>query len=263
MGHETMAALNETHVMVVGLGGVGSWAAEALVRSGIGKISLVDSDRVCISNINRQVEAVNSTVGRLKTEALGERLLDINPSCSIKTFPELFTKENTDLFDIPGKDYVIDAIDTMPHKLDLIEAVYASGKCLFSSMGMALKLDPALIKTADIWDTSGCPLARIVRQGLLKRNFNGHFTAVFSIERITPPENLIKKKTQSLKENMKESPIPRQEEISSSPAEPEKGKRPMGSAVTVTATAGMILANLVIRDVYSRYAPPSGGRENG
>ena len=235
-GNEATEALERSRVIVFGLGGVGSWCAEALVRSGIGSISIVDSDEVCVSNVNRQIQALGSTLGRSKAEALEERLRDINPGCEIKAFPSQFSRETAETFDIPGADYVIDAIDTMPHKLDLIETVISrapgAGPRLFSSMGMAQKIDPTLIKTANIWDTAGCPLARLVRQGLLKRDFSGNFTAVYSTEK----------------------PL-QQAPDSSASTEPESGKKPLGSVVTVTAAAGMVLASLVVRDVYARFAP--------
>ena len=233
-GAETIKALEKSRVIVVGLGGVGSWCAEALVRSGIGSISIVDFDTVCVSNINRQVQATSKTIGRQKAQALEERLKEINPACCVRSFPGFFSKKEVELFDISGVDYVIDAIDILESKLDLIETAINMGKRLFSSMGMAQKLDPTLIKTADIWETKGCPLARLVRQGLRKRNCCGNFTAVYS------PESL-----------------PRQE-----PASIDGGKVINGSAVTVTATAGMILASLVIRDIYARFNGqpfPQGG----
>ena len=220
-GAETIKALEKSRVIVVGLGGVGSWCAEALVRSGIGSISIVDFDTVCVSNINRQVQATSKTIGRLKAQTLEERLREINPACCVRSFPGFFSKKEEELFDISGVDYVIDAIDILENKLDLIETAINMGKRLFSSMGMAQKLDPTLITSADIWETRGCPLARLVRQGLKKRNCHAHFTAVYSPER-----------------------LPRLE-----PAVVERGKVINGSAVTVTATAGMVLASLVIRDI--------------
>ena len=220
-GPETMAALEKSRVLVFGLGGVGSWCAEALVRSGIGGISLVDFDTVCISNTNRQIQALNSTIGRLKAEALEERLKDINPGCKIKTFSHVFSKNTVNFFDFGEVDYVIDAIDMLESKLDLIETTFSFKKQLFSSMGMAFKLDPTKIKVVDIWKSSGCPLARLVRQGLRKRGFKEHFPVVCSTEQ----------------------PLRRE------PGACVEGKRPIGSAVPVTATAGMILASLVIRDL--------------
>ena len=234
-GSGAAEALEKSRVIIVGVGGVGSWAAEALVRSGIGSISLVDFDRVCVSNINRQAQASSSTLGRLKTEALKERLEDINPSCRVASFPCLFSAKTAELFDIPGADFVIDAIDTLASKLDLIESAMAAGRQLFSSMGMARKLDPTLIRTADIWDTSGCPLARLVRQGLRKRNVSGHFTVVYSPERLPQGGSGCRDQEKT--------------------GEPDEGsKKPInGSAVTVTASAGMVLASLVIRDVFAKF----------
>jgi tRNA A37 threonylcarbamoyladenosine dehydratase len=222
-GPEAAAALEKSRVIVFGLGGVGSWCAEALARSGVGNISLVDSDTVCASNVNRQVQALGSTIGQPKTDALALRLSDINPACKIKVFPVIFSRQTAELFDIPEADYVIDAIDTLGCKLDLIEAS-AGYVRFFSSMGMANKLDPTLIRTADIWKTSGCPLARLVRQGLRKRNFSGHFTAVYSSEQWPCGAE------------------------SGEPEEVRNVKKINGSSVTVTAAAGMVLASLVIRD---------------
>jgi len=242
VGQNAAATLQESRVIVFGLGGVGSWCAEALVRSGIGKISLVDSDSVCPSNINRQLQATSSTIGRLKTEALEERLKDINPSCEIMSFPRVFSAETADAFDIPGADYVIDAIDSLTHKLSLIEAAHACGTKFFSSMGMARKLDPTLIKTADVWKTSGCPLARLVRYGLRKRGFRGHFTAVYSPERIPNAES-------SSAPPLFSEDLSR-EDHNNPTSTWDAGKKVInGTAVTVTATAGLVLASLVIQDV--------------
>lgn len=225
--------MEQSRVLVIGLGGVGSWCAEALVRSGIGSITIVDSDTVSETNINRQIQATNRTIGQAKTEALAERLKEINPLCEIKPLHIHFSKASADVLNISEMDYVIDAIDTLSCKLDLIETALAAGKKLFSSMGMARKLDPAKIKTADIWDTSGCPLARLVRSGLRKRNISGHFTAVYSSEQIPGQDEGIERETSN---------------------GGGSGKIINGSAVTVTAAAGMVLASLVIRDIHARYA---------
>jgi tRNA A37 threonylcarbamoyladenosine dehydratase len=241
-GEGAARALEESRVIVVGIGGVGSWVAEALVRSGVGSVTLVDSDRVCVSNTNRQIQASSVNIGRLKTEALEERLRDINPGCRVTSFPSFFTKETADSFGIQGADFVIDAIDTLQSKLDLIEVTLAAGKKLFSSMGMGKKLDPTLIRTADIWKTDGCPLARLVRNGLRKRKCFGHFTAVYSKERLPMREA-----------GDGDAPA---EEVSAEGVAAFGGirKTVFGSAVTVTAAAGMVLASLVLRDVYARFA---------
>ena len=242
VGGQAAAALGNSRVIVFGLGGVGSWCAEALVRSGVGQITLVDSDTICPSNINRQIQASSSSIGRLKTAVLEERLKDINPSCRITSFAQVFSRETAALFDISGADYIIDAIDSLAHKLDLIETSVASGVRFFSSMGMAQKLDPTLIRTADIWKTSGCPLARLVRQGLRKRGFRAPFTAVYSPERIplrNPPETA--------------SPLPEQDEDTPRGMWDAGKKVINGTAVTVTAAAGLVLASLVIKDICKQY----------
>jgi tRNA A37 threonylcarbamoyladenosine dehydratase len=225
-------------VIVVGIGGVGSWCAEALVRSGIGSITIVDSDTVEASNINRQAEALSSTIGLPKTEALEDRLKDINPACEVNSFFLSFSKETSDLINIPGAAYVIDAIDSLGCKLDLIEASLAAGVTLFSSMGMAQKMDPTQIKTANIWETRGCPLARLVRQGMRKRNITGNFTAVYSPEPAAERAALHGSEATETPENDTRS----------------NGKKQInGSVVTVTAVAGMVLASLVLRDITSQY----------
>ena len=223
-GTEFMERLKRTNVLVFGLGGVGSWCAEALVRSGLGKIGIVDYDTVCESNINRQVQATSLTVGQPKAQALEKRLLEINPQCEVNVWNEFFSKENSACFNIEKADYVIDAIDNIPAKLDLIEACFTAGVKLFSSMGMARKMDPFKIKTAGIWKTQNCPLAKQVRLGLRERGFSGNFTTVYSDE----------------------PPLPQREN------EYESKKLINGSVVTVTASAGMALASLVLRDLSER-----------
>ncbi|MDR0689599.1 MAG: tRNA threonylcarbamoyladenosine dehydratase [Spirochaetaceae bacterium] len=248
-GAEALDALSRAKALVFGLGGVGSWCAEALVRSGVGNIVLVDSDRVCVTNINRQVQATTHTVGLSKAEVLAGRLREINPGCTVQALGKVFSRETAGEFGIEGADYVIDAIDSLTHKLDLIELTAGAGVTLYSSMGTALKLDPTQLKTADVWETRGCPLARLVRSGLRKRGFRGHFTVVYSAERL---------------------PLHREIGVSCGSAQclcpapcGEQGaewcatkKVINGSAVTVTAAAGMILASLVIRDIHSRYGLP-------
>jgi tRNA A37 threonylcarbamoyladenosine dehydratase len=227
IGADAVKALSRTRVLVFGLGGVGSWCAEALVRSGIESISIVDFDKVEISNINRQVEATSRTIGQLKTEVLTNRLKEINPDCAVSPISAFFScgdkeegiEKNAERFGFSEADYIIDAIDSIESKLDLIESAARFNVTLYSSMGMARKLDPTRLRTADIWKTSGCPLARHVREGLRKRGFAGNFTVVYSDEKIAQGQ------------------------------ETRDNKIINGSAVTVTAAAGMILASLVIRDI--------------
>jgi tRNA A37 threonylcarbamoyladenosine dehydratase len=220
-GEQGLEKLVRAKALVFGLGGVGSWAAEALVRSGIGTIGIVDSDIIRASNVNRQVEATSSTIGFPKADVLKKRLLEINPDCEVSAWNELFCSESAENFGIEKADYVIDAIDSLNHKLDLIQTVCGAGVTLFSSMGMALRMDPSKIRASSIWDTKGCPLARLVRQGLRKRGFTSSFTAVSSAE---PP-------------------------IRREPSQAADEKPVNGSAVTVTASAGFLLASLVLRDI--------------
>jgi tRNA A37 threonylcarbamoyladenosine dehydratase len=239
-GADALDSLAKTRVIVFGLGGVGSWCAEALVRSGVGFIDIVDSDRICVTNINRQVEATSRTVGLSKAGTLKERLLEINPACAVNAMEEVFSRESAGRFDIARADYVIDAIDSLTFKLDLIETCSGAGVPFFSSMGMAQKLDPTRLRTADIWKTEGCPLARLVRQGLRKRGYSGHFTAVYSDEQLPLHED---------------GSVSCGRAACLCPAGDRGGpewcgtkKVINGSAVTVTAAAGLVLASLVIRD---------------
>jgi tRNA A37 threonylcarbamoyladenosine dehydratase len=249
-GIDAAEALGRSRVIVFGIGGVGSWCAEALVRSGVGSVSIVDSDTVCVTNINRQVQATSSTVGRSKTEVLEKRLREINPDCTVTSFPKVFSRETAGDFGISQADYVIDAIDSLKNKLDLIETATACGAAFFSSMGTAQKLDPTLLKTADIWETEGCPLARLVRQGLRKRGFEGHFTTVYSSEQLP-----LQKGVPAACGSVRCLCPPRDRSDPGAAVEWCSGKKVInGSAVTVTAAAGMILASLVIRDIYARHA---------
>jgi len=242
-GSEAAEAIGKSRVIVVGIGGVGSWCAEALLRSGVGSITLVDSDTVGITDFNRQVQALSGNMDRKKTEVLKERFNSINPSCEIISFPHFFSKENAALINFSEADYVIDAIDTIESKLDLIETAAAAGKRFFSSMGMAWKLDPTQIRTADIWETSGCPLAKLVRQGLKKRGFSGHFTVVYSAEKPNRGEK---------------GSLSRNDESAKNSAENGRKKAVLGSAMPVTASAGMVLASLVIRDICEKTADIDG-----
>jgi tRNA A37 threonylcarbamoyladenosine dehydratase len=243
-GAEALAKIARQRVYVFGLGGVGSWAAEALVRSGVVNMTLVDSDMVCVTNINRQSEALPRTVGMAKTAALAERLLEINPACKIRAIQRVFCREDAAEFDLDGADYVIDAIDSLTHKTALIEETLRREKKLFSSMGMAQKLDPSQIRAASIWQTQGCPLARLVRQQLRKNGFSGDFTAVFS------PEKLPLQKSIKASCGGGGCLCPARKAGTDCGVEWCSSKKVInGSSVMVTAAAGMMLASLVVRDV--------------
>jgi tRNA A37 threonylcarbamoyladenosine dehydratase len=231
--------LARARVMVFGLGGVGSWAAEALARSGVGALTLVDSDAVCVTNINRQVEATTRTIGQFKATALATRLREIAPACNVTAVCRAFSAEERDTFAVSEATAVIDAIDSLENKLALIEYSTALNVPLYSSMGMAQKLDPLQIRVADIWQTNGCPLAKLVRTGLRKRGFEGHFPAVYSRERI--PLCAVAAVSCGTAGCLCPHTDGAQEWCST--------KRVInGSAVTVTATAGFVLASLVMGD---------------
>lgn len=159
-----MGRLTAKRVIIFGVGGVGSWCAESLVRSGICHLTIVDSDRVCITNINRQLMATSQTVGLVKVEVLRERLLAINPSAEVTAMQKIFTEQTADSFDIGSYDYVIDAIDSLKDKALLIEMACRSKVKFFSSMGAALKMDPTRIQVAEFWKVKGDPLARALRR---------------------------------------------------------------------------------------------------
>ena len=164
LGDEAMNCIGEKRIIIFGVGGVGSWCAESLVRSGITHLTIVDSDRVCITNINRQLMATSKTVGQVKVEALKERLLSINPQAEITALQQIFTAETADSFDIGSYDYIIDAIDSLKDKTLLILMATQTQAKFYSSMGAALKLDPTRIKTAEFWKVQGDPLARALRK---------------------------------------------------------------------------------------------------
>ena len=163
LGSEAMERIAQKRVILFGVGGVGSWCAESLVRSGIQHLTIVDSDRVCITNINRQLMATSQTVGQVKVDALKQRLLSINPSADITALQKIFTEETAHEFDIDSYDYIIDAIDSLKDKALLILMACQTKAKFFSSMGAALKLDPTRIQVTEFWKVKGDPLARALR----------------------------------------------------------------------------------------------------
>lgn len=183
LGSEELEKLCRSHVLIVGLGGVGAYAAEMIARAGVGTITIVDADIVALSNINRQLVALHSTVGRGKAEILSERLRDINPSINLKVIASYIKDELTDqLLDAARYDYVVDAIDTLTPKVALIKGCLDRGYPLVSSMGAGAKLDPTQIEVKDIGKTHHCPLAHMLRKRLHKLGIHKGFDAVFSAE---------------------------------------------------------------------------------
>ena len=225
LGEEAVAKLQNSRVAVFGIGGVGGHAVEALARSGIGAIDLVDHDRVSLSNINRQIIATHNTLGQLKVDAAKERILSINPECRVQVHPVFFLPDTAEEFDFTQYSYVVDAIDTVTGKLLLAEKAYATGTPLISSMGTGNKLDPTAFEVTDINKTTFCPLARIMRKELKKRGIP-HLKVVYSQEpAMTPGAE------------------------SNEPLE-MSGRKPVpGSTAFVPAVAGLILAGEVIKEL--------------
>ena len=218
---EPCEKLNISKVLVFGAGGVGSYVIEALARAGVGNIDIVDGDTVSVSNINRQLIALTSTVGKNKAETARDRVLDINPSANVCALGVFYTAENADMFDFTDYDYVVDAIDMVSSKLLIIEKCALAGTAIISSMGTGNKFDPTKFKVADIYKTSGCPLARVMRRELKKREIE-HLDVLYSDEE--PKKPLV--------------------EI---PGEP--GRNPPGSLSFVPSAAGLIIAGHVIKKI--------------
>ncbi|MCM1115520.1 MAG: tRNA threonylcarbamoyladenosine dehydratase [Clostridium sp.] len=187
-GKSGIEKLNKARVAVFGIGGVGGYAAEALVRTGIGTIDIIDNDTVSITNINRQIIATHKTVGMLKVDAAKERLLDINPNCTINTYNTFFTPQNSGDFDFTKYDYVIDAIDTVAGKLELAVKCQKANTPIISSMGAGNKLDPTRFEVSDIYKTSVCPLAKVMRRELKTRGIKKLKVVYSKEEPIKPTE---------------------------------------------------------------------------
>ena len=164
LGADMMEVIASKRVIIFGVGGVGSWCAESLVRSGIEQLTIVDSDRVCMTNVNRQLMATTKTVGKVKVDVLKERLLDINPAANITAIQDIYSAETAESFHLSSYDYIIDAIDALKDKADLILRATKTDAKFFASMGAALKMDPTKISVAEFWKVKGCPLAAALRR---------------------------------------------------------------------------------------------------
>lgn len=185
-GKEAMEILQSSRVAVFGVGGVGGYAVEALVRSGVGAIDLIDDDKVCLTNLNRQIIATRKTVGKYKVDVMKERILDINPAAEVYTHKCFFLPENKEEFDFTQYSYVIDAVDTVTAKIQLVLEAQQAGIPIISSMGAGNKLNPAEFEVADIYETSVCPLAKVMRRELKKRDVK-HLKVVYSKEKPVRP----------------------------------------------------------------------------
>lgn len=230
LGKENIEKLKNSKVIVFGLGGVGGYVVEALTRSSIGKIDVVDNDIISKTNINRQIIALNSTVGKYKTDVIKERMLDINPDIEINAFKTFYDETTSSNFDFSKYDYVIDAIDSTKSKIELIIQAKKSNTLIISSMGTGNKLNPFLFEITDISKTTVCPLARKIRLELKKRNI---------------------KKVKVL--YSKEPPIKPQKELLLSLMEKENSNKTIPSSISfIPSLAGLMIASEVIRDLINK-----------
>ena len=183
LGKELMSEISKKKVIIFGIGGVGSWCAESLIRSGISNLTIVDSDRICITNINRQLHATTKTIGEVKTEVLKRRLLEINPFANITDIRKIYNQMNHDFFQLDQYDYIIDAIDSLGNKINLIRKATRTDAKFYSSMGASMKIDPTRIQVAEFWDVKGCPLGSKVRKMIRKGELPAKkFLCVYSEE---------------------------------------------------------------------------------
>ena len=254
LGDEAMGRIAEKRVIIFGVGGVGSWCAESLVRSGIRKLTIVDSDRVCITNINRQLMATTKTLGQVKVEALKERLLTINPQAEITALQQIFSEESAAQFHLEDYDYIIDAIDSLKDKAALILLACKTKAKLFSSMGAALKLDPTRIKVTEFWKVQGDPLARALRKkfkALSKREKSDACISSSEHEEARP-----KVKHYGQYPEKKFQVVYSDELLENRGCPDEEGEEPSqfvkpqtnGSLAHITAIFGFMLAGLVVQD---------------
>ena len=220
LGDNAIDKLKGARVAVFGVGGVGGYVCESLARSGVGGIDIFDKDTVSLSNVNRQIIALHSTVGRPKVEVMKERILDINPECEVNTYEVFYLPENADEYDLSKYDYIVDAVDTVSAKLEIISRAKALGVNIISAMGAGNKTDPTQFKVADIQKTEGCPLARVMRRELKKRGIN-------KLKVVYSPEEPIK--------------TPYFDE--------ESGKNLPGSLSFVPSVMGLIMSGEVIKDL--------------
>ena len=231
VGPEVMDALSEARVILFGVGGVGSWCAEGLVRSGVKHLTLVDADCVSISNVNRQLMATPRTVGQVKVEALKARLLEINPEAEITALQEIFSAQTADRFDLERYDYILDAVDSLKDKGELILRATRTPAVFFCSMGAALKADPTQVRVAEFWNVRGCPLGAALRKKFKQNHtWPGHkFRCVYD-EEVLPNRGA---------DGTVETDLFNKAQIN-------------GSLAHITAIFGMTLCGLVIQDIYDK-----------
>jgi tRNA threonylcarbamoyladenosine dehydratase len=259
LGSEVMSEIALKKVIIFGIGGVGSWCAESLVRSGIRNLTIVDSDRICVTNINRQLQATTLTVGEVKTDALKKRLLEINPYATINDIQKIYSPHNHDYFKLDQFDYIIDAIDSLGSKIHLIRKATRTSATLFSSMGASMKIDPSKVKVAEFWDVIGCPLGSKVRKMIRKGDLPAKkFLCVFSEEMVESKGSVLSCRTDNCL-------CPKSK---NGPGDPELANHEWcsqkavinGTVAHITAIFGFTLAGLLIQDICKKYIKASPDR---
>lgn len=229
LGAEAMEKLHHCRVAVFGIGGVGGYTVEALARSGVGALDLIDDDKVCLTNLNRQIVATRKTVGQYKVDVAEQRIHEIDPNIKVTTYKTFFTPETQDQFDFTQYDYVVDAIDTVTGKKEIILKARQAGTPVISCMGAGNKVDASAFRVADIYETSVCPLARVMRK-LCRQNGIDHLKVVYS----------------------QEEPLPPREDLPPEPTNGSTRRATPGSTPFAVAAAGMVAAGEVVRALTSK-----------
>ena len=237
LGQEGMEKLYRARVAVFGIGGVGGYTVEALARSGVGTLDLIDDDKVCLTNLNRQIFATRKTVGQYKVDVAQQRILEINPKAVVHTYKTFYAPQTAELFDFSQYDYVVDAIDTITGKLELVEQAEKAGVPIISSMGAGNKMDPTAFEVADIYETSVCPLARVMRKELKKRGIK-KLKVVYSKE---PPMTPIEDMAISCRTNCICPP--------GTARKCTQRRQVPGSNAFVPSVVGLIIAGEVVKDL--------------
>ena len=237
LGQEGMEKLFQARVAVFGIGGVGGYTVEALARSGVGTLDLIDDDRICLTNLNRQIFATRKTVGQYKVDIAQQRILEINPKAVVHTYKTFYAPHTAELFDFTQYDYVVDAIDTVTGKLELVEQAEKAGVPIISSMGAGNKMDPTAFEVADIYETSVCPLARVMRKELKKRGIK-KLKVVYSKE---PPMTPIDDMAISCRTNCICPP--------GTARKCTQRRQVPGSNAFVPSVVGLIIAGEVVKDL--------------
>jgi tRNA A37 threonylcarbamoyladenosine dehydratase len=250
LGAEIMSAIARKKIIIFGIGGVGSWCAESLVRSGVTNLTIVDSDRICVTNINRQLHATTRTVGEVKTDALKRRLLEINPFANITAIQKIYNQQNHAFFELDQFDYIIDAIDSLGSKINLIRQATRTRAGFFSSMGASMKIDPTRIQVSEFWDVKGCPLGSKVRKMIRKGDLPAKkFLCVYS-------EEMLEFKGSGTSCGTEKCLCPKNQNSAGDPelADHEWCSQKAvinGTIAHITAIFGFTIAGLVIQDIYN------------